>query len=1040
MTERSAIELRAYLRKDNQAPDREFDTFREQVDLIFKMRLEAEHNFKDYSHVAKSRRQALPLGWAKIDQILHPDTASPPETLITQIARECLNQTEEIINNMRKVLTREREKISLGSVQQVDSHCLRWLSKQPGHNAIEKAGAKQRILAIIRRENFNTLENRVFKDFLMRARQATTLYLRENDKEPLRDHNTIKRVRRLGRLCAEGLHHPIIEEIGAIQELPIPNYVLRQERRYSKIWKAYCDLIRQAHVAERLWLRRQALAETLARLRDEVRIHTDQNAKYYCPIWFNSLDGKGDLLDKPFYKNELKNRGKQKFLPFNQRPMRLPVSSDTIIDLTGQQPYRDLMIYGCHENAKPYLQNYTLPSIEDIEGNDHYYLRDLLRQPNANDQTLHRRLCDYFEQLRTSLGGERWFVLVPDDWDVLWLEVIIKSMPLPRNNVFLLWRSVAAVIGIIGKLNNPYENDTVAVVDIQQGGIVGMSKLTLARGENGEDLIPQRKSFIRHKECYNKLVFRQARHVARQDAFLCRRSTRYLMTEVDMAQISNFVKGSKHAVFVDNIGVELPPQSPWVFEDGGVLQRGAERFIAQRNKGETAYYDDLEALSLVVQTENEQIFAKPLIQANEKSPGGREVVTGTIQRAAILKRESDYVDLLLCMGVASPTAALKIKRHEFERHGNKITLEEDHAIDLSARVTPGQGMALVTVTADFLRKPIELDFLRGMTDKDERGKPITMSSLEDEMRRSFPPDSPEVLSDDFLWNSVRNEVQSYMVNRITPDGTWFAKAQQIYPNGTILPKGASPLERLRRRNVFGNAPRNRYPKKGRLTWNMGGQLFDFTTLFQKLAEDFIRSENINQVIRLIAWTYASDEPAFDHIRRKTVKHVSDYAQKRTTVAPLFQEMTLCANLCVLPQEWLICLKAIEYRIKDHDNNVSRDFYLLYNLLQFHPTIIRDTDYYQNDSCWQIVRHIPYWYKMHSNSSTTIGYILKSILYFLRCRRFDEKKFLTKEYDEEHYKIISDLLEYSVHPLQEKLRYTVKEYLNNKGTIDGLPVD
>lgn len=1039
MSGRNAIELRTYLRKDNPPPDLEFDNFREQVDLIFKMRLEAEHHFKSRTHVAISRRQALPLDWKEIDHILQPDTASPPETLVTQIARECLNETEEIIHNMRKVLTREREKVSLGSVQQVDPHCIRWLSKQPGHTAIEKAGARQRILAIIRRENFNTLENRVFKDFLTRAKHETSLYLRKNQREPFLEHNTIKQVRRLGRLCAEGLRNPLMEGVGAIHELPIPNYVLRQERRYLKIWKAYCDLIRQADIAERLWFRRQELSEVLDKLRDEVWIHTSHNAKYYCPIWFNYLDGKQSLLDKPFLTNELTRRETQNLKAANWAPTQIPITSDVVIDLTGQQPCRDLLIYGCHENAKPYLQNYDQPSIEDLEGNDHFFLRDLLTHSDPSDQHLRSRLNDYFEQLHAVIGGERWIILVPDDWDALWLEIIIKSVPLPRKNIFLLWRSVAAVLGVISKLNKSSEDDTVAVVDIQQGGIVGMSKLTLAQGDNGKDLIPQRKSFIRHKVLYDKVKLRKTIPATRIEAFLGGKATKYIMTGPEVERISNFINGANYAVLIDNIGVDAKP-SKWMFEDSHILQKGVSRFIALRNEGKIPYYDELEALSLVVQTEDEQIKANKFVEAEKRWPGGKEKVTGIIQRAAILKRESNYVDLVLCMGEASLDAPLKIKRHEFERHGKKISLKEDHPIDLAARITPGQGMAVVTVTADFLRKPIELDFLRGMTDKNENNRPITMSSLEEEMARSFPPDSPDVLSDWSLWTNVKSQVESFMVDRLPPDGTWFAKAQNLYPDGISLPEKASPLERLRRKNVFGNDPNYRYPKPGRRLWGYGEQNFDFKTLFRKLATDYVKIENRDQIIRLIAWSYASDEPAFEFIRRETVQRVSNYARKKTPNAPLFQEMTLCANLCTLPKEWLTCLKAIEFRVSDYSNNVSRDFYLLYNLLQFHPTILKETGYFKNDSCWHIVRHIPHWYLKYCKSSTTIGYILKSILYFLRCRRFDGKKFLTKESDTKHYEIISECLDHLVHPLHEKLRITVKKYLNNKGTIDGLPVD
>ena len=168
--------------------------------------------------------------------------------------------------------------------------------------------------------------------------------------------------------------------------------------------------------------------------------------------------------------------------------------------------------------------------------------------------------------------------------------------------------------------------------------------------------------------------------------------------------------------------------------------------------------------------------------------------------------------------------------------------------------------------------------------------------------------------------------------------------------------------------------------------------------------------------------------------------IVDYAKKKTIQAPLFQELTLCANLCVLPEEWLSCLTAIETRIKDRNNSVSRDFYLLYNLLQFHPTLIKDTGYHLHDRCWQIARHIPYWYDISRNNRITIGYILKSILYLLRCRRFDGKKFLTRGYDPIHYEIFSKCLDTPVSQNHEKLRHLTKEYLDNKGTIDGLPVD
>jgi hypothetical protein len=1021
MNERSATELRAYLKKAKRDPVSEFDEFLKEVETFGKLRLEAEDCFMRKRHLAKSKRHALPLDWIDIARILNPDTQTPEVSLVTEVVNLCLPEVEAIVQDLRKVLIRQREKVSLELVQQVDAHCLRWLSKQPGRDAVEKAGVRQRILAIVRREDYNTLENRVFKDFVIRFQNPCAYYLKRNEAI-FKDWDIVKRVRRLFVLCGEALRNPMMEYVGDMQELPHPNYVLRQEWRYGKVWKAYCRIIRHAGIAERLWLRRQELSDTLYTLSAAVPKHTSSRAKYHCPIWFNYVDGKNDLLDKPFYDNE---EGR------TDTPAAVnavETDKDVVIDLTGGQPCRDLLIYGRHENAKPYLQKYKKPSIEDLDGNHYYFLRDILK---TRDQD---KLHDYFEQLHKLVGGERWFILVPDDWKPEWQEAVIKSVPLPRNRVFLLWRSIAAVIGCIGKLMKPREGDAIAVIDIQQGGIVGMSMLSLALEESGQRLVPQRKSYVRHRECYSQVKLEPFGKIAHEDSFLRGLAPVYYLSNYDLNKIAAFAKKAKHVILVDSFNL-APKNLPagWTTTHMEMLERGTRSFIALRDKHKIAYYDELEALSLIVQTNEERIEPRELVKANEKSPGGQEVSPPPFSQAAILKRHSAHVDLVLCMGEATPDAPLKIKKHEFNR-----SLEEDHTIDLVSHVTPGQGMAVVTVMSSFLREPIELDFLRNMTDKGKSGRTLTMSTLEDEMERSFPPDSPDVISDSRLWAVIRSEVEDYVAGASSPNGNWFARAQKLYAPGSDLPMGACPLERLRRRNVFGNDPLHRYPRTPLYS-------FDFKDLFRKMADDYDREELRDEVIRLIAWTYASDVSVFTRIRQKTVRRLLDYSKGSSTEAPLFQEMTLCANLCTAPEEWSGCMNAIWHRISDYNHNVSHDFYLLYNLLQFHPTILRDARTQKSslsidESCWMLVQHIPYWYQKHQTGKVTIGYILKSLLYFLRCRRFDGKVFLTKERDTEHYEIISDCLKTPVHNSQEELRNLVVKYLDGKGTIDGLPVD
>jgi len=1032
MSNRRAEELREYLRRPHAQAIAEFDDFLEQVDTLFRLRLKAEERFKTRKHIAQSRRGALPLDWQEIDAIVNPETAAPPETLITRITRECLTDAEEILGNLRKILIREREKMSLGMVQQVDAHCLRWLCRQPGQDAIEKAGAKQRILAVVRRENYNTLENRVFTDFLMRCGQETAQYLRKNQSR-FSKHEKIKCVRRLHKLCEKGIREPLLEKVAIIRSLPVPNYVLRQERRYAKIWKAYVELIRQANIAELLWAGQEEVKATLAMLRQEIQKHINPKAKYHCPIWFNPLDGRHSILDKPFYENEM---GEVRIAESNGR------GDDIIIDLTGGTLRWDLLIYGQHDNARPYIQDYQKPSIEDLDNRDHYSLNNLMSKQNINDANLREHLRDYFTQLHGRLGGQRWFILVPDSWSPLWQEAIIKSVPLARNNVFLLWRSVAAVLGSTNKLIKPCEHDTVVVVDRQMNGVVSLSKLVLAFNENGTELIPQRKSYNRHKSSFLDMNLSPSRKVDQKEAFLWGAKNEYTIDNQALGSIRKFIGSARHVILV-NCNKIAAPSLQGIAVDGMTLEKGVRLFINKQRQGKTAYYDEMEALSLIVQTTDERVMAKPLVEADEKFPGGKEKCIDEICDAARIKQGSDYVNLLLCMGEAKPDTPLKIKKHSF-----KDSLAEDQSLHIRARMKPGQGMAVVTIESDFLREPIELDFLTNMSDQDEKKRNLTISIIENEMERSFPPDSPHVVADYDLWISgnngmqaIKRNVEKYLAGQIAPDGTWFAQATQLYPKYGPLPSGLRPLERLRRKNVFGNDLKKRLPLQSSNI--MFPDNFNFNALFEKLADDYNRAmnnqANRDQLARLIAWTYQFEFAGFIPIRRQILRRVLGYA-RGTLHAPLFQELTLCANLCNRADEWADCLEAVRLRISNYDNNVARDFYMLYNLLQFHPTIIHDTGNANTNKCWQWVRHIPHWYKNYQNSRNAIGYILKSILYFLRCRRFDEKVFLTQEHDNERYTIISRCLQQEVHYQHEKLRLLVIEYLNNKGTIDGLPVD
>ena len=65
--------------------------------------------------------------------------------------------------NPRKVLRRTHRNVPVGAVAEMDGRTLRWLSKQPGRDTAERAGIRQTVLAPVREEDLDTLENRALR-------------------------------------------------------------------------------------------------------------------------------------------------------------------------------------------------------------------------------------------------------------------------------------------------------------------------------------------------------------------------------------------------------------------------------------------------------------------------------------------------------------------------------------------------------------------------------------------------------------------------------------------------------------------------------------------------------------------------------------------------------------------------------------------------------------------------------------------------------------------------------------------------------------
>lgn len=1008
------ITLREYLHllsrrvKDPPCIDK-YDEFLVKVWDFFSLRVAAERYFDSHRHVAISRRGALPVPWLTLRETWR--SGGPPEQTITLIAKRNYNDVNALVGNLRKVLTRVRQKVAIGRVQQVDAHCLRWLTRQPGRSAAEKGGAKQEILGIVRVENYNTLENRVFKDFLSRCLALSTMYLRRYNMYPYRDHVNIKAVSRFKNLCIASLELPELESVADLREFPQPNYVLQQDRLYAKVWNAYSDIMRQEDVAEKLWDRRAEVDELYSKCNANIELHCSPRARYDTPLWVCELNGKDPILENPIWDNEL--------APCDVRQVdgdasQLRLGSTLIVDFTYLWDERDELVYpSSHHNARPFLQNKHRPSLEPGET---VLVREILRKRNSG------QLEDYLRQLYGLLGGDRWIVLVPDNWEAQWLESILRARPLalPRDKVFLLWRSVAAVLGQMDQMTFPVGSDVVVVDGYTVPNYNAVCVRFMTEKETRR-VLPQRSSTRLHSAdgsensevrfCLDRSFSDHSSPFA-----IGRRGSLHLC--VGILSERNFISQGDGVVYSCN---------------DKILYSGVRRFLEEESRGLVSYFDERDEMWLVVQTRSEEVEFKVLVEHDECSPGGKPY-HGAKTRGGALQQGAAKISLNVLEGVRSDTAPLKT----LEESLDDVT-PETMDIYFQADMMPGQGLATVVFMADFLDEPIPLDLAK------LKSSDLTKARIERDMKRHFPPVMPYVEASEAIWMSVRSAVMAYVEHGQLPDNGLFAKAQPYW--GTVDSSGVtsyrlfgddrffdeetmSPVDKLKRENVFGNAPGKDLPEPD----------FPWDRLFVRLSADWAAGRN---VLRLIAWTYRDNKDVFEPIRKQLHRQYVRAGQSLGTV-----EATFCAN----------CFAKDDPRVEDFVCRLlsraangaigANEMRLLYNLMQFHPSSLASVD---SMVCEQAFMKLYRIYNTHqfydrygrwdgAAATRTAGYLLKCMLFMLHRRRWDPG-FLKRAEDWQPIGFLAEPLPTHTPTLQghEAMRRSFLNYVRGHGTIDGIPL-
>jgi hypothetical protein len=184
------------------------------------------------------------------------DAADAPESLVVEIARRHRYHIESVFREPRVQLRRRRELQLVDRVRNLDAASLRWLARQPGTTIEERAGPRERILAVKRFRSSDTLENQVLLDVVRRSialsQQYGRLYRRYKNSD------RVGLVRDLGRGMKELLDDPWTDGVRRINGIPTPNYALLSDRRYAPIWKLWQRILRQEQLFQSLeaWMPR----------------------------------------------------------------------------------------------------------------------------------------------------------------------------------------------------------------------------------------------------------------------------------------------------------------------------------------------------------------------------------------------------------------------------------------------------------------------------------------------------------------------------------------------------------------------------------------------------------------------------------------------------------------------------------------------------------------------------------------------------------------------------------------------------------------
>ncbi len=235
--------------------------------------------------------ETLAHRWSELDD------QQPSMDVIVRHARDLAHVLDILEARPRRILRRVHRQTPVSRVQEIDRRAMLWLARQPGETLAERAGDSQRVLAVAREENLDTLENRVMRSYAELAHRHARDYLERNRTRRRTQRAWIveahgKRCSRLARDLAE-------RGVRKAEPGVAPNFVLQQNALYHAIWTAWIELLDHERRKDELWRWQARSWEEFCLLAIVVALTKVDDAQLVAssPIWFREEHHRGRWIE-----------------------------------------------------------------------------------------------------------------------------------------------------------------------------------------------------------------------------------------------------------------------------------------------------------------------------------------------------------------------------------------------------------------------------------------------------------------------------------------------------------------------------------------------------------------------------------------------------------------------------------------------------------------------------------------------------------------------------------------------------------------------